>query len=53
MKIVDKNLNDITIVSVEGNEIQFLGWPTTVTLNVDDDDNDDVVVTDDDDEMDL
>jgi len=25
-----------TIVSVEGNEIQFLGWPAAVTLNVDD-----------------
>jgi hypothetical protein len=25
-----------TIISVEGNEIQFLGWPTTVSLNVDD-----------------
>lgn len=25
-----------TIVSVEGNEIQFLGWPTSVTLNIDD-----------------
>lgn len=25
-----------TIVSVDGNEIQFLGWPITVTLNVDD-----------------
>ena len=25
-----------TILSVEGNEIQFLGWPTTVTLNIDD-----------------
>jgi len=25
-----------TIVSTEGNEIQFLGWPTTVTLNVND-----------------
>lgn len=23
-----------TIVSIEGDEIQFLGWPTTVTLNV-------------------
>ncbi|HKI53779.1 MAG TPA: DUF5666 domain-containing protein [Anaerolineales bacterium] len=28
-----------TIISVEGNEIQFLGWPTTVTLNVDDENN--------------
>ncbi|HKJ39487.1 MAG TPA: DUF5666 domain-containing protein [Anaerolineales bacterium] len=27
-----------TVVSVEGNEIQFLGWPTTVSLNVNDED---------------
>lgn len=25
-----------TILSVEGNEIQFLGWPTTVALHIDD-----------------
>lgn len=28
-----------TIVSVEGNEVQFLGWPTTVTLNLNDENN--------------
>jgi len=27
-----------TVVSVNGNEIQFLGWPTTVTLKIDDQD---------------
>jgi hypothetical protein len=26
----------VTVVSVEGNEIQFLGWPTTVTLEIND-----------------
>jgi len=25
-----------TILSVDGNEVQFLGWPTTVTLHIDD-----------------
>jgi hypothetical protein len=30
-----------TVVSVNGNQVQFLGWPTTVTLNINDpDDND-------------
>ena len=28
-----------TVVSVEGNEIRFLGWPTTVILDTDNDDN--------------
>jgi hypothetical protein len=28
-----------TIVSVDGNEVQFLGWPTTVTLNLNDENN--------------
>ena len=41
-----------TVVSVDGNEVQFLGWPTTVTIELEDDkeENSDAEDGDDDEE---